>query len=65
MGLHPVVVILSLLLCAKVAGLLGILLAIPLAGMLKALLETRAELENDSNIATASLAANGDAPANA
>jgi predicted PurR-regulated permease PerM len=31
MGLHPVIVILSLLICAKVAGLVGILFAIPLA----------------------------------
>ncbi len=33
MGLHPVIVILSLLVCAKAMGLLGFLFAIPLASM--------------------------------
>lgn len=33
MGLHPLVVILSLLVCAKLAGLLGILLALPVASI--------------------------------
>jgi predicted PurR-regulated permease PerM len=31
MGLHPLVIILSLMICAQVAGLLGVLLALPLA----------------------------------
>jgi predicted PurR-regulated permease PerM len=31
MGLHPMVIILALLICAKIAGLLGVLLALPLA----------------------------------
>ncbi len=34
MGLHPVVVIFSLIICAKAAGLVGILLALPLASIL-------------------------------
>ncbi len=33
MGLHPVMVIVSLLACAKMAGLVGVLYAIPLASM--------------------------------
>jgi predicted PurR-regulated permease PerM len=31
MGLHPLVIVLSLLICAQVAGLLGVLVALPLA----------------------------------
>ncbi len=31
MGLHPMVIILALLICAQVAGLLGVLMALPLA----------------------------------
>lgn len=38
MGLHPVTVILSLLICAKIAGLVGVLFAIPLASMVNVLL---------------------------
>jgi predicted PurR-regulated permease PerM len=38
MGLHPVVVILSLLVCAKVAGLVGILFAIPVASLLNVII---------------------------
>lgn len=38
MGLHPVVVMLSLLICSQVAGLIGVLYAIPLASLLKAVL---------------------------
>lgn len=34
MGLHPLVVILSLLICAQAAGLVGILLALPLASLI-------------------------------
>jgi len=34
MGLHPLVIILSLLVCAQVAGLLGVLIALPLASAL-------------------------------
>ena|GEM_PF-1583169 len=34
MGLHPLVIILSLLVCAQVAGLLGVLVALPLASAL-------------------------------
>jgi predicted PurR-regulated permease PerM len=37
MGLHPVIVILSLLVCAKIAGLVGVLFAIPLASMMNVL----------------------------
>lgn len=39
MGLHPLVIILSLVICAKLAGLVGILLALPLASMLNVLLQ--------------------------
>lgn len=39
MGLHPLVVILSLLVCAQFAGFLGILLALPLASILKVILQ--------------------------
>ncbi|MEZ4573621.1 MAG: AI-2E family transporter [Vampirovibrionales bacterium] len=38
MGLHPVMVILSLLICAKIAGLVGVLFAIPLASMVNVLI---------------------------
>lgn len=38
MGLHPVIVILSLLICAKVAGLVGVLFAIPLASGINVLI---------------------------
>ncbi len=34
LGIHPVIVILSLLVCSKIAGLLGILFAIPFASMI-------------------------------
>lgn len=37
-GLHPVIVIVSLLVCAKVAGLVGVLFAIPLASMINVVL---------------------------
>jgi predicted PurR-regulated permease PerM len=37
MGLHPAFVMLALLLGVKLAGLMGLLMAIPVAGMLKAL----------------------------
>ncbi len=38
MGLHPVVVILSLLVCAKVAGLVGVLFAIPVASLINVII---------------------------
>lgn len=41
MGLHPMVIILSLLICAKLAGLLGVLLALPLASALNVVLRYR------------------------
>ncbi len=34
MGLHPMVIILALLICAQVAGILGVLLALPLASLI-------------------------------
>lgn len=37
-GLHPVIVIISLLICAKVAGLVGVLFAIPLASTINVLI---------------------------
>ncbi|MGE0200467.1 MAG: AI-2E family transporter [Candidatus Melainabacteria bacterium] len=39
MGLHPMVVILSLLICAQVAGLLGVLFALPLASAINVVLQ--------------------------
>lgn len=39
MGLHPVVVILALLMGAAMAGFLGLLLAVPVAGVLKVVVE--------------------------
>lgn len=38
MGLHPVVVIFALIICAKFAGLVGVLLALPLASILNIVL---------------------------
>ncbi len=38
MGLHPLVIILALLICAKIAGLLGILVALPLASAINVIL---------------------------
>jgi predicted PurR-regulated permease PerM len=38
MGLHPLVVILALVICGKVAGLLGVLLALPVASTLNVLI---------------------------
>lgn len=38
MGLHPMAIILALMICAKVAGLLGVLLALPLASLLNVIL---------------------------
>jgi predicted PurR-regulated permease PerM len=37
MGLHPIIIIVALLVGVKLAGLMGILVAIPVAGILKAL----------------------------
>ncbi len=34
MGLHPVVVILSIFICAKIAGMMGVVLALPIASIL-------------------------------
>jgi predicted PurR-regulated permease PerM len=39
LGVHPVIVILSLLICAQVGGLLGIVFAIPLASLMNVLWE--------------------------
>lgn len=38
MGLHPMVIILALLICAKIAGLLGVLMALPLASAINVIL---------------------------
>ncbi|MEB3288010.1 MAG: AI-2E family transporter [Vampirovibrionales bacterium] len=45
MGLHPFVVILSLLICAHFAGLLGVLLALPIASILKVTLQYVSDYE--------------------
>ncbi|MDX2085531.1 MAG: AI-2E family transporter [Candidatus Melainabacteria bacterium] len=52
MGLHPLVVIISLLICAKLAGLLGILLALPLASLLNVMLRYLTRQENLAQPAT-------------
>lgn len=46
MGLHPLVVITSLLICGQLAGLLGILLALPLASALKVLIQYVSDRES-------------------
>jgi predicted PurR-regulated permease PerM len=46
MGLHPMVILLALLICAQVAGLLGVLLALPLASAINVVL--RLLLQKDS-----------------
>lgn len=38
MGLHPVVVIFSILICAKLGGLIGVVLALPIASVLNVIL---------------------------
>lgn len=38
MGLHPLVIILALLICAQVAGLLGVLVALPLASIVNVII---------------------------
>lgn len=47
MGLHPLVIILSLMICAQVAGLLGVLLALPLASAVNVII--RLLLDQDSS----------------
>lgn len=47
MGLHPVIVILSLLICAQVAGFVGVLFAIPIASMVNVLIRFFQELDNE------------------
>ncbi|MEM0950623.1 MAG: AI-2E family transporter [Cyanobacteria bacterium P01_H01_bin.74] len=50
MGLHPMVIILALLLCAKVAGFLGILIALPLASSVNVLIKFLKEPKNIKKI---------------
>lgn len=45
MGLHPLVIILSLLICAQVAGLLGVLLALPLASAVNVIIRLLLDME--------------------
>ena len=45
MGLHPLVIILSLMICAQVAGLLGVLLALPLASAINVVIRLLLDLE--------------------
>lgn len=47
MGLHPMVIILALLICAQVAGLLGVLIALPLASAINVII--RLLLQKDSH----------------
>lgn len=57
MGLHPLVIILALLVCAKVAGLLGVLLALPLASAINVIL--RLLLKKDQDAKAQQLALSG------
>ncbi len=45
MGLHPLVIILSLMICAQVAGLLGVLLALPLASAINVVIRLLLDLD--------------------
>jgi len=45
MGLHPLVIILSLMICAQVAGLLGVLLALPLASAVNVIIRLLLDLD--------------------
>lgn len=47
MGLHPLVIILSLMICAQVAGLLGVLLALPLASAVNVIIRLLLDMEAD------------------
>ncbi len=49
MGLHPVAVIFSLIICAKAAGLVGILLALPLASILNIMIHYYREKHDDGS----------------
>ena len=46
LGLHPIVIIVSVLICGKLFGLIGVLIAAPLAGILKILFKSVAHKEN-------------------
>jgi predicted PurR-regulated permease PerM len=46
MGLHPMVIILSLLVCAKIAGLLGVLVALPLASIINVIIRMLLQRED-------------------
>lgn len=45
MGLHPLVIILSLMICAQVAGLLGVLLALPLASAVNVIIRMLLDMD--------------------
>ncbi len=45
MGLHPLVIILSLMICAQVAGLLGVLLALPLASAVNVIIRLLLDMD--------------------
>jgi predicted PurR-regulated permease PerM len=46
MGLHPMVIILALLICAKIAGLLGVLMALPLASAVNVVIRLLLQKDN-------------------
>lgn len=50
MGLHPLVIILSLMICAQVTGLLGVLLALPLASAVNVILRLILEKDRQEKI---------------
>jgi predicted PurR-regulated permease PerM len=39
LGLHPVVIILAILICSQILGFLGLLLAVPIASIVKVLID--------------------------
>ena len=53
MGLHPLVIILPLLICAKVAGVLGVLMALPLASAVNVVLQLLLKKDQEAKSALA------------
>ena len=49
-GLHPVVVVISLLAGAKIAGFAGLLLAVPTAVVIQEIIEDWAARKNDGRL---------------
>lgn len=56
LGLHPVIMLLSILVCGKFGGVIGVMLAIPMAGMLVLLLQRKPVALSDSSEPTQAVA---------